>query len=433
MKNIAILVGLFLFLCFFAKGLQDPLTGNHKWRQADTLFASYFFCEEDPNFFTPRIAHRGSTDGVSIGEFPLYSFAVALPCLLTGQWSDVYGKILSLFAFLALSYFWAKGSSRHFFGNENHWILLFGTIFFSSLHLEFLARPFPDSLALLCLGLAVYLWRPDTKKQKVHIHVLCMLLCTIGFLIRPYLAPLLIFIVPNIRIAMATFVPILATYIAWYKYWVHTSSIQYYRTHISDVHDVLQTLPEAIRTALEYSAVHHVNILAVPLLLIAFWKWPKHFLLWAFSILLVIAASDTHFIVHGYYLLAASVLSALLIARVLVSLPATVQASFITLYVGFGLWSTYDQYLPSTHKLWERIPEALEPYAKKGDPLVTLSKGGPELLYYMKSPGWNIPYNAKTSNNPYEGANRKDPCKGNAKAAYWINRQHELTVVPCEK
>jgi hypothetical protein len=68
-----------LYSSFILWSFQAPLVGVHFIRQADTLFTAYSYCKEDSSFLYPRIVHRENTSGVSIGEFPLFSYVLSLP------------------------------------------------------------------------------------------------------------------------------------------------------------------------------------------------------------------------------------------------------------------------------------------------------------------------------------------------------------------
>ena len=191
-----ILLGAFLF------NASSPLQGIHTIRQSDTVFAAYSYCMEGTDFLKPKVAHRGTTSGVAIGEFPLYSYIVSLPCQVRGSWSEYDPKFFILF-FWILNFLiwtaWAKLYLKLAPSNKDDIASLAIIFGFSTFALLYLTISLPDNLAFLLIGLAAYLQISDfrllnrTLSQK-SISILSALLFILGFAVRPYLIPLILLV-----------------------------------------------------------------------------------------------------------------------------------------------------------------------------------------------------------------------------------------------
>ncbi len=99
-------LNLLLHLPFF----NLPPQGTHVWRQCNTLAVARNFYEEDMNILKPRVDRRGTSDGVTGMQFPLYEYGLACVYKITGEhfWAHrLYSFIITciglLFFYLLLS------------------------------------------------------------------------------------------------------------------------------------------------------------------------------------------------------------------------------------------------------------------------------------------------------------------------------------------
>ncbi len=77
--------GLATALVWNVPDLRLPPPGEHAWRDATGIGVTRGFLTEGFDLFTPHVAERGGTSGVTGMELPLVNFAVALLCKLFGE------------------------------------------------------------------------------------------------------------------------------------------------------------------------------------------------------------------------------------------------------------------------------------------------------------------------------------------------------------
>lgn len=83
--------------------MQVPATGQHVWRQCNSLALARNFSEEGMNILEPKIDKRYNTPGVTGPSFPSYEYTLAVIYKLTG-FSQTTHRWLSLFlSFVALA------------------------------------------------------------------------------------------------------------------------------------------------------------------------------------------------------------------------------------------------------------------------------------------------------------------------------------------
>lgn len=79
MKKPVVLLTFILLLnaLFHLPFINEPPRSRHVWRQTFTLSVARNFFREDMNILKPRVDNRGSTDGVTGMQFPLYEYGLA--------------------------------------------------------------------------------------------------------------------------------------------------------------------------------------------------------------------------------------------------------------------------------------------------------------------------------------------------------------------
>ncbi len=86
-------------------GVQDPPSGLHRWREADTAMVSWNMTKPEGSFWRPQVDARGTGTGVTKQEFPLYNQLIAWGWELFG-WYHAVPRLLtvgfSLLGILAL-------------------------------------------------------------------------------------------------------------------------------------------------------------------------------------------------------------------------------------------------------------------------------------------------------------------------------------------
>ena len=93
-------------------GINEPVSGWHAWRQADTAAIARNFAEEDMNILHPRVDWRGETAGQIESEFPIVSWASAALIRLGSpenaalRLPSIVTSVLGVLAVLALGSRW---------------------------------------------------------------------------------------------------------------------------------------------------------------------------------------------------------------------------------------------------------------------------------------------------------------------------------------
>ncbi len=465
---------LFILFVFYTAyifyGYQALLIGPHLIRQADTLFASYSYCYEQTSFLLPKIIHREMTSGVSIGEFPLWSYLLSLPCKATGVWSETLPKYFSYLFFLFNILIWWKVFvtilSRYFPREEleSEFPTFFTLFFFSSLALAHLTIPIPDGFALFLSGAAAFLsLRPNTKARN---KIFAALLFALAFAIRPYLLPLFLFLFPLSRkewfkiqiprwrefwpLALSLLLSF-SFYLFWYRYWKAKSEVLYYNTSLAQPSEILQDMPRIFDGVYEHFIRNQLHFIGVFLCVFALQKWwnSKKLLtseskailksvvihpwiimaarwtpLWIVSLIFVIVLKADHFRNHGYYLLASFVFFTFFLFCLVQILSQKWKSLFLVLYALIGITNTYFLFDRKTsgeaHELEELILK--NNISEKDRVAIYLGEESNTTyhLYFIKRMGW-----AKGRSDVQE------PCPQGAHWKIWKEHE-ELKALRCE-
>lgn len=305
-----------LYSGFILWSFQAPLVGVHFIRQADTLFTAYSYCTEGASFLYPRIIHRENTSGISIGEFPLWSYILSLPCKITGVWSDRLPNYISFLLFLCNILIWwrvfQKILSKYIEPTERDSLFsdFFVLIFFSSLALTHWTIPLPDVFSLFLAGLGISLgisWRkqislggslasespisngdhpqksqPSLGKlvNNFGLPLLSAFFILSAFAVRPYIAPVFLLLLPlesrslrqllSLKLSYWVFlcglaVGALTSYWGWYHVWKTKSEILYYNTSLVSPIEIWNQFSFVIKGLWNHvvrSELHFIGLLA---------------------------------------------------------------------------------------------------------------------------------------------------------------------------
>ena len=395
-KPIAVLyllcLGAILFL--FLRSVEVPMLGAHPWRQADTLFTGYFFCQEDANILHPRVAQRRDTTGIAIGEFPIYSWIISLPCQATGEWSEVTPKLISFALYVATSLLFGVAISNRFRGRfnaiEGALVMLMGT-----LAVTYLPKTFPDGLALFFFVLAGHLWSQNGPPRLVSIrNAFAMALVVLGFLIRPYMIPIIFLFIPYGIFGSAIMIGLVfMAYKAWFVDWTQTSTFQYYFVHRKPLLEALAEAPQAIGPLFSQSAKDHLNYILIPSFVMGALRRPWLFLLWISSFVLVILVSGDHFGIHSYYLFATFIFAIVLALWGLPTRSPTLKRFVLFLFAAIGFSNTQHFFHRPNDEEWKNTRALVDAVAPAGTNIAMLSPVGQDVpiwLYYAKRRGWSL-------------------------------------------
>jgi hypothetical protein len=373
---------------------------------------------EDAEFLKPRVAHSGETNGVAIGEFPLYSYVLSLPCHVRGSWSEYDPKFFILILWILNLIVWLRWA-KDYLGEVKLDTPSLGIFFgFSTFSLLFMTISIPDNLSLLLVGIAALLTQ---RKKKA---VFSWALFALAFAIRPYFIPLAILVNREKRWLAATSVAAVLIYVVWYKWWALNSEINYYYIQIPSLVETLSTLK--VVELIGVIAREWFHFLLLPLVI---WKWKKlnklEILGLGFSVILVVVLRGNHLIIHSYYFWAAFVFAFLCMARATADLPEKWKTAVVIFYALTGIAQTQHQFHAQAQARSRQIADLANKAGLKPEDKVAVYVGdgscSTNYLYWMKHHGWCF-YETQ-----FQGA---DHCPSGAK--YYLKYEaDEPTLKPC--
>lgn len=301
--------GLVLFAIAWFQVWNSPLEGVHTIRQADTLFAGWSYCVEGSEFLRPRVAHRGATGGISIGEFPLASAFFALPCELTGIWSEAAVRSLVLLLLILNAFLWGQFVRRRWPERWPGWDWFLVVWLFSTHHLMHFTIALPDPLAFALIALAGlgFLAARDFRGPYLG-GILCRLgaavLFVIAFGMRPYLVPLLLLVIPGLAWQVGVFIACGLFYLVWFKWWILQSEVVYYATEATSFAETWEKLGPICLAFLEAVFRNALNFVGAWWVFVAFRENRDRRMAWltAGAFLLVLGLRAPMILNHKYYL-----------------------------------------------------------------------------------------------------------------------------------
>ncbi len=377
-----------ILLVAFAFNLQAPLQGVHTIRQSDTTFASYSYCIEKTEFLKPKVAHRGATSGTAIGEFPLYSYLMSLPCQLRGSWSELDPKFLILLLWILNMMVWLAWAKIYL---KPHEPSAFGVLLgFSTFSLLFMTIALPDNLGFFLIGLAAFLHQRFPQKK---ISILTSLLFILAFAIRPYLIPLILLVHRRWLWMLLTTFGCLLVYVLWYKFWVQQSELNYYYLAIPPISEIFATFPNYAVPLFKTILREWFQFVFIFLLV---WKWRSLKALEVFgvfgSLALVILVRGEHLVIHSYYLWAAAVFTFLCLFRALMTLSKKQQAVALIGYGIIGFAQTQHEFHRQAFFKAQEVQNILQTEKIPADAKIAVYVGdgscSTQYLYWMKHFGW---------------------------------------------
>lgn len=328
---------LLLFLGISLFNIQYPIQGIQQHRQADTLMTGYLYCSEEAPFLEPRVSFRGNAEkGIAIGEFPIFSYLISLPCQVTGQWSDIFPKVLSQISLLLSLILW----SFIFFGRDLKKLLTFVSLGYSiPMVVTFLSIPIPDSFALLMYTTGAYLIEKNRDRFYLS-RTLGVALLSLGVLTRPYLVfltPFLYFFSKK-RVYVYSLVPCAVAYVYWYKFVVPTGELlNYYYVGMPPLKEMLSSFFPTLLKGIFPIIRDQFSIVGVVLIWFSYKNYRQQ-LAYAISIVLAcLFLRGEHILPHQYYLMAATIIFLFLMTTSLEKLSKTksfyIQLSMLLLMI----------------------------------------------------------------------------------------------------
>lgn len=391
LQNIAYL-SLLLGLCLFFYSFKTVFNGPHEHRQADSIFAGYYYCTDSTTeFLKPKIGPRGITDGVAINEFPIYAYVLGKICQIKGGWDEFTPKIISLlFAFVAGILFWLALTKKYNLDRkkaESSWPVFLMIFILLPTNWTFFSIPMPESTALVFYGISAYLWTHYKKNQKIF--VLSSLVFFLAFLIRPYYILLLFLFVENLVACGIIGAVCVFLFWLWYRHWdtLVTTSPGHFGIRLETKQQMLDSIPSAI-AVIPDRLVGHTAVVGFFSFYLLWKKQRKLILLYAAAFVMMYVLKPRNMSGHAYYLMNASMFASFII---FLSLPLIKQKQQKIFLLGFLLVTmALTQHNFHANGNWNRVQAALKEYGPlPEDALVATYLGqNTQWLYYLKRIGY---------------------------------------------
>jgi hypothetical protein len=208
-------------------------------------------------------------------------------------------------------------------------------------------------------------------------------------------------------------------YWTWYHFWKTKSEILYYNTSIVSPWELVQKFSfvlEGLWNHIVRNQFHFIGFFAFLYVLIRerimgirfknaelgpFSKDPwtllkqRFFLLAIFSLVFILLFKGTHFVNHGYYLLAHFIFFLFFIFCMVQILPRKIRSVFLFVYALIGVTNTYYLFDPSSLKEKKTIESLLIRNDVKPQEKIAAYLGEESnttyYLYYAKRMGWALP------------------------------------------
>jgi hypothetical protein len=226
-----LLIHVFLHL----KYVDDPPSGFHLWRQAQTLAVARNFHEEGMNILEPRIDARGAGLGISGMEFPLLNYTIALAYQVWGFHHFLPRLVMLGFGILALLGAFLAGRElfrTNLLGIAMAFFLLFSPLFH---YYSFVCMPDVPMLSFLILGIFfIASWYRRHHEWRAFLAISCLVLAALikisALIAVPAVAYLLLVDPPgrtkgNRWIRLVTLVVGVGIVAGWYLYARHLNEI----------------------------------------------------------------------------------------------------------------------------------------------------------------------------------------------------------------
>lgn len=367
-----------------------PITGGHKWRQADTWAIAKNFALEDANFFFPRVDVRGDKSGIDAAETPFYPYFVSLFFRLFKTTHPFWGKFISFLSGMGLIYILGKWISQNLKIEAYLAYFIVGCvqIIFSYSH-SFM----PEVFSLFFSVLGSYFLFLDYQNKKTLYLLLGWFFLTIGITARPmqifwgisYLYLIYLSFKERKTFAWRYFLFgffSLAFFAFWYFYWSEYLRKEYELKYFARFVDEFSLKNFSIFLNLEIylQTLKHLVGANSPLIFIlssaGFYLWLKNksfqkklsfllleifFLTW-FAMLLV---SQRHFINHNYYLIslqpALAYFATISFSQLWQKKEKWGLAYGIGILVAIFLNNFHEYHIPKEYYLLKEIKKELEP------------------------------------------------------------------------
>lgn len=372
--------------------LNTPLLGSHTWRQADTLFTGYFFCTEDPNILNPRVAQREDTSGIAIGEFPLYSWVISIPCQISGYWSESTPKVITWLLFWLSSVFFSLSVARKW-GRRESFLDLASLLLTTEITLTFLTRALPDVMGFFLISAAGWVWTSERAPRILSLrYFVGLALAITGFLVRPYLLMLAFFVLPFGVFRWGVLaVGLKLGFEWWFVDHVKSSALQYYLVQRKPFLEAWSEIPLSVGPLLSQVFKLHLNYILLPFFLFGFLRRFLTGGFWWFSVWLVVLTSGKHFDTHPYYMIGAAIFG---ITMAWACLPKSkfFRRLILIASCGIGIANSQHMFHGRSDDHWKKVQELAQAKTQPQDKIVVLTDMGnqiPTLLYFAKRTGWS--------------------------------------------
>lgn len=387
------------------RGLFNPLTDYHSWRQTDTASVAYNFYVGGMNILKPQLNVYPQIREL---EFHIYPYIVALLYKIFG-FHEYLGRIVSIFFGLGTIIF-IYLIAKLFFDEK---VALWSSAFFavSPMSVYYNRTFMPESCMLFFITSGMYYFLRWVKESKSYQFILSLVLLSFAFLTKITSVHILLTVVYLLYLHRRKnfvswmFIPlVLVLPFLWYYYWHQVCVLSGGGCSFWEVGKdkwfnipILTNLDFYRRIWLQYLGELHFAYSGYLFFIIGFFtklqKEQKFLRVWVLSVFVYFIVVAVGNYVHEYY-----------------QLPMLIPGSIL---VGVGIQKLYSKY---GMKLWLLIlllwlpiygftksrdrmkfdfnykiaGEYLNKISHEEDKIVVISDGEPEVLYYAKRKGWHV-------------------------------------------
>jgi len=395
-------LGMGLYLLMHVAFIYLPPTGNHVWRQANSLAMAKNFNEEGMNILEPKIDKRFDGSGITGSSFPLYEWVLAIGYKIFGfshVLHRIYALLLTYICFLLVYFNFKKRSESS--ARMAAWIFLFNPLVF---YYGFSALP--DMMAILFVLLANLCVYVIIERGGIVFKVLLPIVLSLGLLIKfTYIlwlvVPFLIISSKQVRPKLIWLIPLilisgLPVYL-WYSYANELTSLAqgnvefvYYARFLSSVPAWKQLASNLLSVGTELYFGYPALLLIILGVVYGFKQKSGVKIHWFYKLgtgllgLIYFISASKNLLDHDYYLLPFMSLLLLLLARVPNKRGVLVAIAFLLL---MPLWSGVriipaNWYGKDAH-IWQYEKGRLSHQVKKTDRVVCGTDPSSCYLFYM--------------------------------------------------
>lgn len=424
----------YFLLFYFAIRLvgitNPPLETNHNWRQVTGLMVSRNFLEVDPNILYPRVDETNGGTGIIGMEFPTLNYA----CYVVSEglgYKHWYGRLINLIISTLGIFFFFK--TLVLAGIKDRTALASTIVLASSIWFTFSRKMMPDTYCISIMFMGIYMGLRYLQYSKPRDLVAYVAITTLAVLSKIPAGIYFIILIPfliakensktnRMKLATATFIPVVSTFV-WYFKWNPYLSSEYGSWYNSgkSLSKGLSELTSNIPNVLDnfyFDSFHSYIFIAIFIvgLVMSFIKNEKKiyipFLLVASMFAVYMMKSGHYFYNHNYYIIPFVPVMALVAGFALGQIKK--QQIFIALLAIGSVEAIanqqHDFFIKESQEYKMTLEQILDDFSSRDDLIAVNGNGNPQLIYLSHRKGWNFS-NEQLSNSEFIESVAEKGCK----------------------